>query len=100
MALMHNISADGNEVVITPGERFDFSIHREFREAYRNQNPTVRYVVNLANTEFMDSSALGMLLLLREYGGGEKARICIQGANSYIQKILLTANFGRLFEIA
>ena len=41
--------------------RFDFSAHQQFREAYMNEPAgDVQFVVDVRDTETMDSSALGM----------------------------------------
>jgi anti-anti-sigma factor len=47
----------------------------------------------------MDSSALGMLLLLREHVDGVRERVRIINCNTEIRKILEIANFDKLFDI-
>ena len=47
----------------------------------------------------MDSSALGMLLLLRERAGGDRAAIEITHCSPEIRKIFAVSNFDRLFKI-
>ena len=59
----------------------------------------MKYTVDLAGTDYLDSSALGMLLLLREHAGGEGAAIQIINASPDVKKILDVANFGKLFDI-
>lgn len=88
-----------DKVVIDIKGRFDFSMQKEFREAYRHQDPQLTYVVNLALTEYMDSSALGMLLLLRQHAGENSGRVILRGATSAVRKILDIANFNKLFVI-
>ncbi len=100
MAVRVSSSNDGGTVTITVSDRFDFNVHREFREAYRGANGArVKYVVDLSGTDYMDSSALGMLLLLREHGGGEVSSVSIINPGESIRKILTISNFDRLFEI-
>ncbi len=53
----------------------------------------------MTDAEYMDSSALGMLLLLRERAGGDNAQIDIVNCNPGPEKILKAANFNRLFNI-
>ncbi len=96
-----NASRNGNKIEIRVNGRFDFSVHREFRDAYRDtEGPACEYEVNLRGVEYMDSSALGMLLLLREYAGGERARIAISNCGSEICRILQIANFQQLFRMS
>ena len=48
---------------------------------------------------YLDSSALGMLLLLRDYAGGDSASITIVHCNDDIKKIFAISNFEQLFDI-
>lgn len=99
MAVQTQLLEDGNTVRIAPTGRFDFHCHREFRSSYQGQKPGAQYIVDLRATDYMDSSALGMLLLLREHAGGDKARIKITGARAEIKSILVVSNFEKLFVI-
>jgi len=101
MGLKVTTLPDERKVIIQIDGRFDFNVHREFREAYRHvQSLEMEYVVDLGGTEYMDSSALGMLLLLREHAGGNSARIRVINCGPEIRKILTISNFDRLLEIA
>lgn len=81
--------------------KFDFNMHRSFRELYETAPPEiVHYVIDLSRTDYMDSSALGMLLLLREHVQGARGRVRIVNCNPEIRKILEIANFDKLFEIS
>jgi len=92
------VSGDDKRVIISMTSRFDFSVHKEFRESYRSRTDSC-FEVDLSHTEYMDSSALGMLLLLREHAGGDKADIIVRNPNPTVWKILRIANFDRLFKI-
>ncbi|WP_024326822.1 STAS domain-containing protein [Thioalkalivibrio sp. AKL19] len=100
MSIEQHTSDDGKEVRIRVKGRFDFEQHQDFRAAYRDTaGAGVRYTVDLSQTEYMDSSALGMLLLLREHAGGEFSDVTISGTSEGVRKVLDIANFGRLFRI-
>jgi HptB-dependent secretion and biofilm anti anti-sigma factor len=43
---------------------------------------------------------LGMLLLLRDHGGSEKADIRLVNCNPDVRKVLAVSNFEQLFAIA
>jgi anti-anti-sigma factor len=45
----------------------------------------------------MDSSALGMLLQLREHAGGSNQSVLIRNCNPEIAEILRISNFNKLF---
>ena len=100
MAITSTVSADGNQVTIYIQGRFDFSSHQEFRAAYEKlpKVPT-HYRVDLQGASYLDSSALGMLLLLRDFAGGDKSNIEIVNCSSDVKKILMISNFEQLFTI-
>lgn len=100
MAITQNVVSDGKEVTISIDGRFDFNVHQDFRSAYRDQRPDAKYIIKMSGTDYIDSSALGMLLLLREHAGNDNADITITGCKDEIKKILSIANFERLFKIS
>ena len=80
------------------GERFDFTVHRTFHNAcLGDSKPSRSYVVDLAEVGSMDSSALGMLLLLREHAGGDLSDIRIVNTSNSLRGTLRVAGFDRLF---
>lgn len=92
--------ASSGELTIKIQGRFDFSAHQEFRDAYEkvSQDPK-GYVVDMKETTYLDSSALGMLLLLRDHAGGDNSHIEIVNCNPDVKKILTISNFEQLFTI-
>ncbi|MDH5600040.1 MAG: STAS domain-containing protein [Gammaproteobacteria bacterium] len=99
MAISGNVNDDGNSVEINISGRFDFNSHHDFRNIYRNEKSDAAYTIDMSGTEYIDSSALGMLLLLREHAGNESANITINGCNDDIKKIFAISNFEKLFKI-
>jgi len=100
MSINMMTSDEGNKVTIAVAGKFDFQLYDEFRASYADTAGNgVEYVVDLAETDYLDSSALGMLLLLREHAGGESSSIEIKQATPEVRKILDVANFGKLFKI-
>ncbi len=78
--------------------RFDFGLLQQFREATNLFDQGVKVIeVDLSKTEFMDSSALGMLLLLRGMAGDDKNAVRLKNARPDVRKILEIANFDKLF---
>lgn len=92
-------AVDGNQLTIKVEGRFDFSSHQAFRKAYEVATQPASYAIDMKATSYLDSSALGMLLLLRDYAGGEGSNICIINCNEDVKKILAISNFDQLFEI-
>jgi len=101
MTITSQLSADGRELTIAISGRFDFNAHQAFRDAYQRQGASPqRYVVDLQGATYLDSSALGMLLLLRDHAGGDEADIRLLNCNVDVRKVLSVSNFEQLFVIA
>lgn len=100
MTITSNLSNDGSELTIIVQGRFDFSALQDFRSAYEKLNNKVsRYVIDLKESEYLDSSALGMLLALRDYAGGDNAIINITNCNPDVKKILVITKLDELFTV-
>ncbi len=100
MGINMTVSDAGDKVTISVAGKFDFQLYDEFRASYADTAGNgISYVVDLSDTEYLDSSALGMLLLLREHAGGESSDIEITQASPEVRKILDVANFGKLFKL-
>lgn len=100
MSISIQKSDDGKEVTIKIDGRFDFGSHHDFRDAYRGatESGTI-FLLDMANTDYMDSSALGMILLLKEYSSSLSGDIKIINVNTEIKNILKIANFDKLFSV-
>ena len=96
------VTTGGSVATIQMDGRFDFSAHRSFKEAYDpplQQQGITALEVNLAGVAYMDSSPLGMLLLLRERAQAVGKEIVLRQPNPTVTQILDIANFGKLFTI-
>ncbi len=100
MAIKSTLSPDGQELIISVKGRFDFSSLQMFRNAYENQEVQPKlYVVDLKESDYLDSSALGMLLALRDHAGGDSSNIRIINCNVDIRKILSITKLDELFTV-
>jgi len=100
MAITMNESDDGNTVIIKLPNEFDFRAHKEFRDAHKNPKANVKYILDFSQTQQMDSSALGMLLLMREELGNDKANVKLINCRDNIKSLLEMASFHQLFDVA
>ena len=95
-------SKNGTTAILSLGGRFDFNSHREFKEAYSqilSESSIASLEVNLTAVDYLDSSALGMLLMLRERAQTANKQISLSQPNPTVMKILDIANFKKLFVI-
>ena len=95
-----HINGKGNELTIAVAGRFDFSALQGFRTAYESvQPPADSYVIDLKESDCLDNSALGMLLALRDFAGGDRSDIRIISAQPDVKKILVITKLDELFTI-
>ena len=98
--IAHSSRCDGPILTISVPGRLDFSHCHDFRACYEQAPGTVcHYVVDLANTSYLDQSALGMLLLLRDHAGGGH-NVLLLNMNNGIWQTLSSAGFDQLFCIS
>lgn len=79
--------------------RFDFSCHNEFKQAYSGTSGCTSFVVDMGQVTYMDSAALGMLLLLRDFATSKSATVSIASCRGQPSEVLKIANFDKLFKI-
>lgn len=94
---------EGQRLVLRLSGRFEFSAHREFREAVDRILKTEgidSLVVDLMDVEYVDSSALGMLLMLRERANSAKLGLTLANPRGTVRQALDIAHFEKLFHIA
>ena len=89
-----------NKLIISIAERFDFSVHQTFRDSYVDfKTVSTEFVLDLSATSYMDSSALGMILLLKDHAENLSGRVIIKNPSETVNKILEIAQFHRLLTI-
>lgn len=103
MAMKCDVSETDGSVTATIKlpNRFDVSTYKDFSESYKEKIGSVsKWCIDMDQCEYLDSSALGMMLVLRERAGGDRTKIDIVHCRPGVKKILETANFGKLFTIS
>lgn len=76
---------------------FGENLLSRFREVLTQVKGGKRCVIDMSDVNYLDSTALGMLIILRERVGGKNADISLVHCNQSIQTILGAANFGKFF---
>jgi anti-anti-sigma factor len=100
MSLTKSLAADGATFTIQIKGKFDFNLVQEFRAAYADVGiNTPKVIIDLRETEYMDSSALGMLLNMQKNLAGKINGIRIANCRPQIKKILQISRFDKKFDI-
>jgi len=97
-----NVSTLQSQARIQLSGRFDFNSHREFRDAVDRalSSPgTTEVAVDLGNVAYLDSSALGMLLMLRDKAKASGRAVSLANCRGAVKQVLDIANFSKLFAI-
>lgn len=93
-------TGSGANIIVKISGQFDFSLHQEFRESYRHVDTKgAAFKIDLSNATYMDSSALGMILLLKEHADKLSGSVTLSKPNESVSKILKIANFNEFLKI-
>jgi HptB-dependent secretion and biofilm anti anti-sigma factor len=97
-----NVSNREGKTTIALQGRFDFNSHREFRDAVDRavKEAATEILVDLSGVDYLDSSALGMLLVLRDKAKGAGKNVVLASARGAVRQVIDIANFGKLFTLA
>lgn len=96
------IRSDESGVRAELSGKFTFSNTVQFKELLdrveKEAPPAVE--VDLTKISFVDSAALGMLLLLKDAATKHAAPVTLKGANGQVEKLLRMSRFDQIFSIA
>lgn len=94
--------SNGNEFNVHVSGRMTHADHRGFRGilAAINESGAQRIVFDLVKAEFMDSSALGMLLIVRDASVQQSRAVVLKGAGGQVEKLITIGKLHKYFEIA
>ncbi len=96
------IKVSERKALIRLSGRFEFSEHRVFKdildEALQSKDVD-EVVVDLAAVEYLDSSALGMLLMFRDKAKSHSKRSSLANPSAAAKQILDIAHFEKIFPI-
>lgn len=93
---------DGDAVAIPLRGRFTFSDYADFRKVVADAMATKpkALTIDMDGLEFIDSAALGMLLLARDEASKIGASVNIRNVAGQVARVLEVARFKTLFEFA
>lgn len=90
---------DERMLIIKVSGNFDFSIQKDFRLAYENNNSVMTYRIDLSETKHIDSAGLGILMAMRTSLGPENKKIEICKCNPDVLQLLDIFRIGKYFKI-
>lgn len=90
----------GGPATLVLENRFTFTDHEAFRHVIEDlgDRPPSDLTIDLSGLIYMDSAAVGMLLLLRERL--DRIRIVLKGANTPVRDLIRIARLGTLFDLS
>ena len=97
-----NVNNENGKARLALKGRFDFTCHRGFKQAYEDAFAGAgvsELVVYMGQVEYLDSSALGMLLLLRDKGKAMGKPVSLANCAGTVRDVLRVANFDKLFTL-
>lgn len=83
--------------------RFDYTTRNQFMAEIDNvvaQGVPPEIRIDMGALEYIDSSALGMLLMFRDKAKKHDKTIVLHNAHGYVRQVIDTAQFDRLFTVA
>ena len=97
-----NVQIHDRSARIAMSGRFDFQVHRDFKDAYTPllDNAAVHEIeVEMSKVDYLDSSALGMLMLLNERAMAANKSVALLNTSGVVSQVLEVANFSKIFNI-
>lgn len=92
----------GDVATLSLSGRFDFSQYAVFKEEQMKlleRDDITTLVLDFRDLEYLDSAALGILLVLLDNAKERDKTVTIQNAHGVVREILDVAHFDRMFEI-
>ena len=92
---------DNSGCLVTITGKFTFEDNPVFREIIRAiaEKNLSMLALDMTETDFVDSAALGMLLLARDTANTHQKKMVIRGIRGQVKKMFELAHFEQLFTI-
>ncbi len=100
MPIVKSVLDNGGGITLKISGKFDVRLHRDFFDAYADSaKPGFIYRVDLSRVSYIDSSALGLLISLKEYAQKHSATVSIINPSELARKTIEAAFFHEIFDI-
>lgn len=97
-----NVRVHDHSARIAMSGRFDFQVHRNFKDAYMpllGDAGLHEIEIEMSKVDYIDSSALGMLVLLNDRAKEANKSVALLNASDAVSQLLEVANFSQIFSI-
>ena len=95
-------SIENSALTVSMKGKFTFSDHVMFKDIMNDikTEPVKRVIFNLEAIEFVDSAALGMLLLARDKAEDSSVTLILKHPKGQVEKMFRVSRFYELFTIS
>lgn len=91
--------SDGHMLLHMEG-RFDFGARKTFKDAMDQAiKDEMPIILDLEHVSFVDSSALGLLVISHQNLKSKKIQFCLVNPQTYVRQVLDLANIGKMIPI-
>lgn len=97
-----DLVVDADKTMVRLSGRFDYTTHGRFlsqAEGSLVHSACQQLWIDMTEVEYIDSSALGMLLMLRDRARKEGKSVALSNVRGYVREVIDNAQFNRLFDI-
>ncbi len=92
--------SDDTQTVVLLNGRFDFGARKSFKDAVDKASEAQKPVVlDLEKVTFVDSSALGLLVICHQNLKNKKVPFYLVNPQTYVKQVLDLANIGKMIPI-
>lgn len=92
-----NTEQNSTAVIKIEETTFNYKSKNSFLAAFTVYPPETYFIVDMSNIQFIESSGIGLLVMLRKYAGGDDSKITLSGCGQHVYDVLHTTYFFDLF---
>lgn len=95
------LTMESNIATILVDKDFNFETHKSFRNSIKEalESGARQITLEFKEVEYMDSTALGLLMVAKDTANEVDCEIKLQNVSGYARKILEMSQFDKKFEI-
>lgn len=99
MAISTQFNSTQDNLLINVSGDFVATLQADFKQAYQNEPTTVkRYIVDMQGVNYLDQSALAMLVELKEYAKMRHSEVGIINMQDAVLRIFHVLQFHKVFK--